>query len=170
MHDGRWYRAQSVREYEDAYDAHGIRDDDGPPESLRSAIDGATLVASDMARAVASAKRLAPTGHFETTPLLRELRLEPPLWLPLTLPIGVWDTICYWKWSRQLKAGATHPVARRAHDATEWLLARANAGVLAVVTHGAFRHFLAVQLDARGWKATSRRRTHENWSDWSFER
>ena len=76
--DGKWLRSHAVGSYEDAYDAAGIRDDSHPPDVLRGIAEGATLASSNMKRAIASIERLAPGRSDSVTPLLRELRLEPP--------------------------------------------------------------------------------------------
>jgi hypothetical protein len=71
-------RASGVGLYEDAYDAAGIRDDSHPPDELRRIAEGATLASSNMKRAIASIERLAPGRPYSASPLLREIRLEPP--------------------------------------------------------------------------------------------
>src|SRR5689334_19726459 len=96
VHDGSWFRWTDVGSYEDAYDAHGIRDDDGPGDELHALVARKPLlVASDLPRAIASAQRLAPEGEIQLSPLLREIRLEPPRWVPLRLPIQVWDAFSH---------------------------------------------------------------------------
>jgi hypothetical protein len=91
VHDGRWFRHSDVGAYEDAYDAAGIRDDERPGASLETLVgENAAIVASDLPRAIASARRLAPECRIELSPLLREIRLEPPWWIPGRLPIQVW--------------------------------------------------------------------------------
>src|SRR5690242_5786707 len=104
VHDGRWLRHHDVGAFEDAYDAAGIRDDSMPSEELRAAARNADLVvASDLPRAVASAKRLAGARGLVTSPLLREIRLEPPRWVPVALPINAWDVFSHWQWSYRLR-------------------------------------------------------------------
>src|SRR5688572_4512621 len=76
-HDGRWMHASGVSRYEDAYDAAGILDDEQPPDALRGLATSARIVASDLARAIASAERLTSRESITTSPLLREIRIEP---------------------------------------------------------------------------------------------
>lgn len=65
-----------------------------PSAQLLAEARGAdAVVASDLPRAVASAERLAFGRDLVTSPLLREIRLEPPRWVPLPLPIRVWDVL-----------------------------------------------------------------------------
>jgi broad specificity phosphatase PhoE len=168
-HDGRWMPASRVGEYEDAYDAVGIRDDSHPPEELRRLAERATLASSNMRRAIASVERLAPGRAYSITPLLREIRLEPPQWIPLRLPIEVWDVMSALQWSYRLRVGAENDFVHRAREAAEWL-SRLNADgdTIMAVTHGGFRRIVAAALTARGWKETRERRAWDNWSVWSF--
>ena len=115
VHDGRWFHWADVPAYEDAYDAHGIRDDDRPRAELDALLDpSAKIVASDLPRAIASAQRLAPDRPIELSPLLREIRLEPPRWIPVRLPIQIWDVFSHVQWSYRLFSSADHEYVRRA--------------------------------------------------------
>ena len=170
-HDGRWLRAAAVHEYEDAYDAAGILDDDAPPpELIRVAGSAGVIAASDLPRAIASAHRMAPGREPDITPLLREFRLEPAGWLP-PLPIRAWDMISHVMWSYRLRRGVQHDVVRRANAAVEWLAQRAaDSATVVAVTHGGFRRVLANGLEAHGWRAGSEARSSKNWSVWSYSR
>jgi broad specificity phosphatase PhoE len=170
IHDGRWFRHSDVGAYEDAYDAAGIRDDDRPGTELETLVGGGpTIVASDLPRAVASAQRLAGDRRLELSPLLREIRLEPPPWIPGRLPIQVWDVFSYMQWSYRLLDNTDHEYVRRASQAVEWLsgLAAHSSNVVAV-THGGFRRILEARLIARGWRRGSENRSYANWSVWSY--
>jgi broad specificity phosphatase PhoE len=128
------------------------------------------IAASDLPRALASARRIAPARDPEVTPLLRELRLEPPTWMP-RLPIQAWDAISHVQWSVRLMRGTPHDVVRRASDAAEWLGKHAaDAATVVAVTHGGFRRVIANRLEAQGWRAGLERRSYANWSVWSFSR
>ncbi len=170
-HDRRWMHASGVSAFEDAYDAAGILDDDAPPPELIRAAEGAHVIAaSDLPRAIASARRIAPTRDPEVSPLLREFRLEPSRWMP-RLPIEAWDAISHLQWSLRLLRNAPHDVIRRANDAAEWLGQRAvDAATVVAVTHGGFRRVIANRLEARGWRAGPERRSYENWSVWGYAR
>ena len=169
VHDGRWMPASGVSGYEDAYDAAGIRDDSQPSGELLRIAAGATLASSDMRRAIASVERLAAGRAFSVTPLLREIRLEPPTWLPGRLPIEVWDAMSALQWTYRLRTGAENDFVRRAHQAADWLMQLDGAAEsILAVTHGGFRRIAAVALIARGWKETRERRAWDNWSVWSF--
>ena len=164
-------RSSDVGTFEDAYDAAGIVDHEGPPpELIRIAADAQVIAASDLPRAIASARRIAPSRDPDVTPLLREIRLEPPAWLP-RLPIEVWDIISHAQWSYRLARGSSHDFVRRASDAVEWLVQRAaDASTVVAVTHGGFRRIIASQLVARGWRADPGKRSYENWSVWAYSR
>ena len=169
-HDGRWFTAPTVGRYEDAYDAAGIRDDSHPPPALVDLAARADVVAaSDLARAIASVRRLAPEREPEIVPEMRELRLEPPRWVPVPLPIEVWDAMSYVQWSWRLARDADHEYSRRAGAAAHWLLSRAaNGASVVAVTHGGIRRIIARHLERFGCAARTGKRTHENWSSWSY--
>ena len=172
VHDGRWMRAEGVPQYEAAYNAVGIRDDSQPPAALVDLARRATVVAaSDMVRAIESARRLAPHREPVISPLLRELELEPPSWIPARLPIEVWDVFSFWQWTYRLTFGRDHAFVRRASDAADWLVAQSRDDTQVVsVTNGGFRRIIAAQLMQRGWRAERTSRGHHNWSCWSYTR
>ena len=164
-------RSADVGAFEDDYDAAGIVDhEDPPPELIRVAAEASVIAASDLPRAIASARRIAPAREPDITPLLREIRLEPPRWLP-RLPIQVWDILSHAQWSYRLARGTQHDFVRRASDAADWLAQRAaGEATVVAVTHGGFRRIIANRLEARGWSAGPERRSYENWSVWSYSR
>lgn len=170
VHDGRWMRAGGVSGFESAYNAAGIRTDDAPPAELLGAANAAHVIAaSDLPRAIASAQRLAPGRELAVSPLLREIELEPPRWIPIPLPIEVWDVFSHLQWTYRLMIGADHEYVRRANDAADWLVARAgSSSAVVAVTHGGFRRIIADRLVARGWSAGEGRRSYANWSTWSY--
>jgi broad specificity phosphatase PhoE len=169
VHDGSWMYAGGVRDFEAAYNAAEI-DETAPPAQLVELARRATLlVASDMPRALASARRIAPSAKVTVLPPLRELHLEPPAWLKLKLPIQVWDAMSYLQWSVRIARDSDHPLVRRADEAAKWLTARSarNASIVAV-THGAIRRIIARCLERQGWVALTGRQGYENWSCWSY--
>ena len=170
VHDGRWFRWADVHSYEDAYDAAGIRDDDHPRIELGSLLGGGELVmASDLPRAVASARRLAPNHEIHVSPLLREIRLEPPRWIPVRLPIQVWDVFSHVQWSYRLLSNADHEHVRRANNAVDWLADHAaRSSNVVAITHGGFRRILDARLVARGWNRAFAKKSYDNWSVWSY--
>ena len=172
VHDGRWLTHDAVGEFEDAYDAAGILDDSRPSEQLLAEARGAdVVVASDLPRAVASAKRLAPGRDVATSPLLREIRLEPPRWVPLPLPIKVWDMFSDWQWSYRLRVGSDHQFVRRADAACEWLQSQLQgSATIVVVTHAGFRRILTTRLLAQGWhwRSISPPERYAHWSSWEL--
>ena len=160
----------AVREFEDAYDAAGILDEAPPPGLIEVADRARVIAASDLPRAIASARRIAPMREPEVTPLLREIRLEPAGWMP-RLPIQAWDVISHLQWSCRLMWGARHDAILRANDAAEWLANRtADSATVVAVTHGGFRRVIANRLEARGWRRGPEKRSYANWSVWSYSR
>ena len=172
VHDGRWMDRHGVPRFEDAYDAAGIRDDPPPPEVLRNTAAGAdVLCASDLRRAIDSARRVAPGREVMISPLLREIRLEPPGWIPVRLPISAWDALSHAQWSYRLLTKREHEFVRRADAAADWLEQHARqAATVFVITHGGFRRLIAAKLAARGWQHAHERRSYANWSTWELYR
>jgi len=170
VHDGRWMRGPGVHDFESAYDAAGILEHDAPPsELIRVAADAQVIAASDLPRAIASARRIAPTRDPDVTPLLREIKLEPALWLP-RLPIEVWEAMSHVQWSYRLLRGG-HDSIQRSNDAAEWLAERAaDSATVVAVTHGGFRRLVARRLEVHGWRAGPEPRSYANWSIWSYSR
>lgn len=115
-----WVHAARLSEREDAYDAAGIRDDSHPPDDLRALASSAALATSDLPRAVASVERLAPNREYAVSSLLREVRIEPPRWIPFRLPVVVWDAMSYAEWRWRLSVGTDHASMRRAREAAAW--------------------------------------------------
>ncbi|HEY4304742.1 MAG TPA: histidine phosphatase family protein [Gemmatimonadaceae bacterium] len=171
VHDGTWIDAVSARQFELSYDAAAIRVDENPPASLVESARSADLVlASDLARAVASARAIAPGREPTTSPLLRELAFRPPTWGP-KLPLAMWDAIEFMQWSTHLFVGIETPETERARAAAKWIDDQAATHALTVVvTHGAFRRLLTVKLEQRGWNRSPERRQYHNWSTWSLSR
>jgi broad specificity phosphatase PhoE len=170
VHDGRWMYADSVHEYERGYDDAGILGHDSPPQDLIEIARRAdVLVASDLTRAIESARRLAPGRDPVVLPLLREITLEPPRWMPVPLPIMAWDALSHAQWSYRLAMRTDHPFVRRADRAADWLAEHAvNGARIVAVTHAGFRRIVAHRLQVRGWRAVESRLGYANWSVWSF--
>lgn len=164
--------AADVRRYESAYNAAGILDADAPPADLLTAASSAHIIAaSDLPRAIASARRLAPKRELALSPLLREIELEPPQWVSFRLPIAAWDIFSYVQWTSRLLAATDHESARRATAAVEWLLDRAETSqTVLAVTHGGFRRLLDARFRALGWALAPGRKSYANWSTWAYTR
>src|SRR6185295_1032562 len=88
VHSG-WISASGFRAWREAYEAAGIREDERVPAPLEQLARRAGLVlSSDAARALASARLLAPGREIVASPLLRELDLESPSLGRLRLPLA----------------------------------------------------------------------------------
>ncbi len=157
-----------------AYDAAGILSDSTPPSDLIAlAASAGCVMTSDLERAIASARRLAPNATARVSPLLREMPLEIPRWVPARWPLGVWELCISLHWFVQERRGmiAASDVLERAAQAASLLdeVSRETSTVV-VVTHGAFRRVLASELVATGWTAEPRSGGFRNWSSWPFAR
>jgi broad specificity phosphatase PhoE len=167
---GEWVDTEGARHFMTAYDAAGIAADSLPPAELMAAASSAhVLAASDLPRAVESAQRLAPGRELAVTPLLREIELELPRWAVPKLPVAVWDTWDYVRWSYRLLRNVDHEHRRRADAVVGWLRERVDGGgTVLAVTHGSFRRLVAASLSARGWRPEAANRSYDNWSSWAF--
>jgi hypothetical protein len=153
-----------------AYDSAGILSDDAPPAAIEAAATSADVLAcSDLPRALASVRRLAPGRKPAITELLREIPLETTPFLRARMPIQAWDVLLYLRWSYRLIRGTETPEIVRAHAATDWLITHAaEASTVVAVTHGSFRRLVAACFAQRGWCAESGWRRYKHWSSWSF--
>ena len=160
----------AVDKFEADYNAAGIRDDSVPSEPLIALAAGADVIAaSDMHRAILTARRLVPTREPDVTPLLREIGIEPPRWFPTRLPITAWDSYNFWKWSARLWLSLDHAEVRRAKQAVDWLFERAAGGrTVVAITHGGFRRILDAQLLGCGCVRKEGPLSYRNWSSWTY--
>lgn len=169
-----WIDAAGVERWRESYDAAGILDDSMPPSDLVAlAARAGCVITSDLERAIASARRLAPQIDARVSPLLREMPLDIPRWVPARWPIAVWDACITAHWFVQEWRGSIAPPweLARATDAVAMLeeVVSETSSVL-VVTHGAFRRLLAHRLVSNGWTAEPRVGGFRNWSSWPFRR
>jgi broad specificity phosphatase PhoE len=176
-HTGLWLNSEGVRRFEDAYNAAGIRDDSTPsPELIAVTARAEVLAASDMLRAIVSARRLDPAREPHVVAALREITLDVPAWIRVPLPILLWDLFSHALWTWRLWRSLDHEHIRRADEAIAWLVRQAGgeggrgAQRVVAVTHGGVRRLLDARLVARGWKRTHARTSYENWSVWSYSR
>jgi len=168
-----WHDSDSLHRWFAEYDAAGITPDDEPPASLRALASSAGLiVASDLRRAIESARRIAPDAPIETSALLRETPLRIPM-LRVRLPILGWAlAVGVGSVVRRLRR-APHPaddVARSA-AAAEWLGRLAERhGTVVAVTHSLVRGHIAAALVASRWRLEPGAARRSHWSTWSFTR
>lgn len=168
--DGRWLDRAGVARWREAYDAAAIADDDRPPAALVEAVRAADVIAaSDLPRAVASARRLAPDRSPLVSPLLREEPLPIPRLGTLRASLAVWEALIHLRWGLDiLRRDASPGAEARARAAAAWCRAACGGTdrTLVVVTHGVFRRLLARQLIADGWTLAPGRRSYARWSVW----
>jgi len=169
-----WIDADGVHRWRERYDAAGILPDSAPPDDLvAETARAACVMTSDLARAVASAERLAPGRSARVSPLLREMMLEIPQWVRTRLPLAAWEVCIHLHWMVQEQRGriAREEDLGRAAQAVALLEAAArDASPVVVVTHGAFRRLLDLHLIANRWTAERRIGGYRNWSTWSYQR
>ncbi len=173
VHAG-WINAGGFRAWREAYEAAGIHEDERAPAHLAPLAGRADLVlSSDAARAVASARLLAPGREIAVSPLFRELDLEGPDLGGLRLPLMAWafavgGRILFLALRRRYPSVAE---TARINDAAAWREELATRHSLIVaVTHASFRKRLSTQLVQTGWQAEPGRRTLKPWSAWLFRR
>ena len=170
----RWVDAAGVHRWREDYDAAGIDAESLPPQALiDETARAAVIVASDLARAIESAARLAPGRDVRLSPLLRESHLDIPTWLRARWPLAVWGAAIHVQWlGRLIKRVPLAPVEQqRVKDAADWVEGVVNeSGTTVVVTHGVFRRLLGLELVARGWGAKPRISGYQNWSAWPYVR
>ena len=169
-----WIDAAGVARWREAYDAAGILDTSVPPPDLVAvAAQAECVMTSDLARALRSAERLVPGRPARVSALLREMPLEIPRWLPARWPLVVWEACIHLHWLVKERRGSIAEARelQRAADAVALLddVSR-EAPTVVVVTHGAFRRVLALQLASAGWTSDPRERGYRNWSAWPFRR
>ena len=176
-----WLDVDGLRRWMVAYDAAEIALHHPPPqETVRLAAGAGLLVASDLPRAIASARVLAPERAFETSPLLREVALESdrfplPRFYGARLPFRLWGLIYGARWLLNSWRGAPPPgvddaALARVSEAAKWLGGLSEShGTVAVVTHATFRSLLAKELVAQGWRGPEKRPFAE-WSAWGYIR
>ncbi len=173
VHTG-WITADGFRAWREAYEAAGIREEERVPAHLEQVGSRADLVlASDVPRAVATARLLAPGREITVSPLLRELDLLGPNLGGLRLPLTAWafavgGRILLQTLRRQYPSPAG---AARIHSTAAWLedLATRHSLIVAV-THASFRLRLASRLLKGGWQVEPRRRSVRPWSAWLLMR
>jgi broad specificity phosphatase PhoE len=167
-----WIDADGVNRWREAYDAAGILGNSTPPpELLALAAEAECVMSSDLERAVASVRRLAPAATARVTPLLREMPLEIPRWVRSRWPLVVWEACIHLHWLVQERRGsiaAPREIARAADAVSLLEDVSRELPTVVVVTHGAFRRLLGQRLVATGWTAEPRAGGDRNWSSWPF--
>jgi broad specificity phosphatase PhoE len=137
---------------------------------MQLAANARHLVASDLPRAIESAKRIAPHREIVVSPLLRETMLDVPRW-PTRMPAVAWEALAHLLWGYRVLRGmdTTNADRARAIETANWLAGLvADGSTAVVVTHGVFRRQVSIQLLARGWASTGRIGGYDNWSTWGF--
>lgn len=172
--ESRWLDHASLPLWFEAYDRAGLAAGERPPAALiEMASSAGALVASDLPRAVESARLLAAGRAFAQSPLLREVSQPFPRIPVVRLPVLAWGLMMAPIWFRQMRRERVDgdlPNRRQALQAAEYLqqLARQHGSVMAV-THGALRYYVRDALLHHGWSCAEPR-SSRNWSVWSFSR
>ena len=131
VHRG-WIDSRGVRDWREAYEAAGIHHTERVPLHLGQLAAGASLVvSSDAARAISTARLLAPERDVVVSPLLRELDLECPELGPVKLPLGAWTLLIGGRVLFSALRGR-HPSPAeeaRLREAAAWLEALADSAI-----------------------------------------
>lgn len=170
-----------VERWRSAYDAAGIAHDDHPPASVQAEVARADLLAaSDYARALESAARIAPGRDVQLSPLFREIPLATPHWAPSRAPFGAWGAFIHLEWTLETLRGRSVPTndLPRVQEAVRWCRdvssrpspeVSSATGTVAIVTHGVFRRELSRALCRDGWRFAAGRRSYAHWSVWRLD-
>jgi broad specificity phosphatase PhoE len=168
VHAG-WIDVAGFRRWREAYEAAGIVADDTPPRELLEVVASAYVVSSDIRRAMESAQLLGRPAL--TSPLLRELELEPPSLGLLRLPLLGWALAIGFRALTRAHGHATPSEHERAIEAARWLASLAEEhGTVVAVTHATFRSVLVRVLEGKGWRGAAPRRRSTHWSAWTLAR
>jgi broad specificity phosphatase PhoE len=172
VHREGWVDAAGIQRWRDAMDATGILETSRPPRVLVDRVAQADLVmASDLARAVESAKRLAPGRDVMISPLFRESALEFPKWMRFRWPVRIWRIFTGSQWMYRILRGTDVSESERARAAAAAKLLGELAQeheLIAVVCHGVFRRMLSRHLARAGWSPDPGRHSYRNWSVWEY--
>jgi broad specificity phosphatase PhoE len=167
-----WIRGDDVQAWRDATDAVGIADHSVPPQDTIDRVAPSNhVMASDLARAIESARRLLPGRDIEISPLFHEENPEVPHWLPMRWPLRFWQTVGGVQWLYQIARGtdAPPPLLSRVAAAADLLRERARMHELTtVVCHRYIRRLLGRQLERDGWTRAPGRHSYANWSAWEY--
>jgi len=174
VHPGGFIDADGMQRWRDATDAAGIAEHSHPPAELVTRVaDTNFLMASDLPRAIESAKRLAPGRPIETSPLFRESMTEIPKWLRLRWPLRIWRIANGTQWAYRILRGtdAAPQELERIAAAARLLTERVQIHEsVTVVCHGVFRRLLGRRLVHEGWTPEPGRHSYANWSTWEYTR
>jgi broad specificity phosphatase PhoE len=149
------------------FNAAGIALDSKPSADVCTfANDCALLVSSDLARAVASARILAPRRKLVVDALFREAEVPVRLPLPFSMQFRRWVVWARLLWLLGFHRGCESllDVRRRARAAAGRLQELATQhGSVTLVGHGYFNSMLALQLRRLGWRG-ARLNAPRHWS------
>lgn len=169
-----WHTSTSVRAWLDAYAQAGIAGDDVPPAALVAvARDAGTIIASDLPRALESARRLAGGRDVATSVLLREAPMTVPELRSARLPLSLWALLMAWHWQLGRRRGTVPSPALRAQvdaAASELELAAGAERTVLVVTHATIRSLIAAELVRRAWTRAPAGSRYGHWGAWTFDR
>jgi broad specificity phosphatase PhoE len=142
---------RELRSWIERYNRAGVVDE--PPDAAVRRAATAMIVSSPTARAVESARRLAPGREIVTCELFREADLPHSLWRWPKLPPGWWVVLFRVSWycgfGSQVETASA--ATTRAGEAAEKLISLArDADAVFLVGHGIMNSMIGKQLLARG--------------------
>jgi len=161
---GQWYRR---------YNVAGLAPASSPPDSLRDITRGTgCIVASDLLRAVESARVLAGSNEIQLDPNLREVGFPEGLNASIRLSPGMWVMIARAAWLLD-RCDCDEPL-RLARRRAARLAARLDDlaythGSVVAVGHGWFNLFVGRELRRQQWRGPWLV-PHGYWASATFER
>jgi broad specificity phosphatase PhoE len=147
-------RAQDFRAFIERYEAAGIENTSLPSEAAKVKVaEAQAVLTSDRARAIDSARILAPQAQLEVDPLFRETDSWMVVPLPLRLSALQWAFVSRLLWFAGWARGCESLAAakHRAHQAAQRLIARSHCGSVVLVAHGGINKLIAKELLKLGW-------------------
>jgi broad specificity phosphatase PhoE len=149
-----WLPPAELSDWIAQYDRSEVARDGIPRASVTAAAAAAVIVASNLPRAISSARALGQ-NTFTIDPVFREARLPFALWRYPRLPPAAWAVFFRLLWLCGYARGAdsVRATRRRARLAAERLVALAQDGPVLLVGHGIMNRLIGGELLALGWAA-----------------
>lgn len=169
----RWIGHRAFQNYIDRYQQSGLSPESAPPAELPVLIkDAKRIFASDLQRAIESARRLAPGTRLITDQLFTEAPLASPPIRGLRLKVPAWAVVARVAWHggytpdiesyRQAKLR----VAKAFRILTD---AAREDGIAVLVGHGYFNAMVGRYLRLRGWRRVQGAHRAEFWNTVVYE-
>jgi broad specificity phosphatase PhoE len=149
--------AEGYRRWWANYDRAGLAEGQRPPARLVERLSQcATVWASSLPRALATARAAAPDREILTSPLFVEAPLPPPEWPTwVVAQPGFWGfvaRIAWWLGADRGEESRVQAEARAALAVDQLERLVALHGTVGLVAHGWFNRMMRPELFRRGWE------------------